>query len=280
MKVGVLKLLDDAFDIVQRNAFENLRNSKTYTDSSGMIRCAICHEPRKAFIEEIGKYMPVRCSCYDREQKEQFEKEQIIRVNQKAESSPFYDSSYNKDIFSKDDSQESVVSKQCKAFVTHFDDVKRMGAGLIISGPLGTGKSFYAAAIVNAIKDKGISAIIVTTSRFISTIQNSKSPQSMIDDLNTFQLVALDDLGAERDSDYAVELLENFVNGRVLRKLPMVVTTNYTGAQLNNPSDMRYARIFDRIMVMCPRPIILNGKSRRIEQREERSQWMKDILGI
>lgn len=273
-------MIDDALSIVERNAFDALRRDNTYTDSNGIIRCAVCNEPRMVFIAEIGKNLPVICSCYDRKQKEEQQKEIVMKVKQKAESSPFYDNSYNKDTFSNDDSQECVVSKQCKAFVEHWEEVKHMGAGLIISGPLGTGKSFYAAAIVNAIKDKGISAIIVTTSRFISIVQSSKSPQAMIDDLNTFQLVALDDLGAERDSDYAVELLENFVNGRVLKKLPMVVTTNHTGAQLNNPSDMRYARIFDRIMVMCPRPIVLNGKSRRIDQREERSQWMKDILGI
>lgn len=72
----------------------------------------------------------------------------------------------------------------------------------------------------------------------------------------------------------------NFINDRILANRPLLVTTNLTGKELTAPPDMRYARIFDRILVMCPRPVILTGQSRRVDQRQERAAEMKRILGV
>ena len=90
--------------------------------------------------------------------------------------------------------------------------------------------------------------------------------------------MALDDLGAERDTDFAVEVLENFVNSRILAARPLLGTTNLTGSELSEPRDLRYARIFDRVLTLCPTPVLLTGQSRRVGQKESRRKEMRSLL--
>ena len=264
--------------IVERRAAGSLRHSETYIDENGILRCSVCREPRRVFIEEIGKQVPVACSCSDRAENERKRQESIAFAKEKAEKCVLFDRSYNDFTFGRDNSPESAASKQCRAFVEHWEEMERNNFGLILSGTLGTGKSYYAACIVNELRARGVSALIVTTSRLISALRSSRDALALTDELNTFRFLALDDVGAERNSDYVVEQLEEVINSRILARRPMVVTTNLTGQQLHEPPDVRYARIFDRILVMCPRPVILTGQSRRVDERRERAEKMKAIL--
>ena len=267
-------------ETIERRAVDNLNRSATYTDENGVLRCSVCHEPRSVYIAELGREMPVACSCFDREAAEQKRQERIAFVLRKAKDCILYDSSYDHFTFAADNSPDSTASIRCRSYVEHWAEMERNNFGLIFSGTLGTGKSFYAAAVVNALRARGVSTLIVTTSRFISALRSSRDPLGVTDELNSFQLVALDDMGAERNTDFAVEQIENFINDRILANRPLLVTTNLTGKELSNPPDMRYARAFDRLLVMCPRPVILTGQSRRVNQRRERATEMRSILGV
>lgn len=270
----------DLVGMLERRAADDLRRSGTYTDENGVLRCSVCHEPRLYFVEELGREMPVPCSCAEREAEEQKRQERVANARRKAESCVLYDSSYNSFTFSGDASPDSAASKLCRGYVEHWDEMARGNYGLLFSGTLGTGKSFYAAAVVNALRERGVASIIVSTSRFLNSVRASREPQKLIDELNEFSLVALDDLGAERDTDYAVEQIENLINDRSLVARPLIVTTNRTGKELSAPPDLRYARIYDRVRAMCPKPVILTGQSRRVTQRQERAAEMKAILGV
>lgn len=269
----------EILEMVERRAVGNLRHDETYMDENGILRCCRCNEPRRAFVEATGREMPVTCSCFDKEATERKRQESIAFAKEKAEKCILYDRSYNDFTFDRDNSPDSIASRQCRAFVEHWEEMERNNFGLIFAGSVGTGKSFLAACVVNALREKGISSLIVSTSRFISALRSSRDSLALNDELNSFRLVALDDLGAERNSDYVVEQIENFINDRILAKRPLLVTTNLTGKELTNPPDMRYARIFDRVLLSCPRPIVLTGQSRRVDERQQRAAQMRSILG-
>lgn len=120
--------------------------------------------------------------------------------------------------------------------------------------------------------------MIVSVSRYIAAMRSARDPLALSDELNSFRLVALVDLGTEARSDYVLELIENFVNDRILAKRPLIITTNLTGKELMNPTDLRLARLYDRLLVMCPRPVILTGQSRRVDERQQRAAQMRSIL--
>lgn len=89
-----------------------------------------------------------------------------------------------------------------------------------------------------------------------------------------------DDLGVERDTSYSVEQVFNVIDARSRTGKPLIVTTNLSLADLQNPSSLGYARIYDRILEMCPIRLKLAGDSRRTQNAQERRDKAKRLLGL
>lgn len=249
-----------------------------YVDEQGVTRCTVCHKPLRYYVQSLGREMPTTCDCDERDEADRRQREATSEARRRVRDSALFDRNTSDVMFSDDAAPDSEAGRVCRAYVEQFEQMRRDAFGLMFTGTMGTGKSFYAAAIVNELTARGIPALMFTTSRLVSTA--AKTIQALIDEANCFPLVVLDDLGAERSTDYAVEIVEGFVNARYTARKPLIVTSNLTARQMSNPPDMRYARIFDRLRVMCPRVIVLTGESRRIEQQRERAAQMQDALGV
>ena len=74
--------------------------------------------------------------------------------------------------------------------------------------------------------------------------------------------VLVDDLGIERNSEFALEQVFNVIDGRYRSKKPMIITTNLTLSELKNPSDLMRKRIYDRILENCI-PLKINNQNIR-----------------
>ncbi|MGM9601131.1 MAG: ATP-binding protein, partial [Faecousia sp.] len=83
----------------------------------------------------------------------------------------------------------------------------------------------------------------------------------------------------ERDSSYAVEQVFNVIDARARSSLPLIVTTNMTLDELKNPPSMQYARIYDRVLELCPITLKMTGESRRAGNAEARRSKAREILG-
>ena len=105
--------------------------------------------------------------------------------------------------------------------------------------------------------------------------------QEYIDSLNEFHLLVIDDLGAERKSDsgYMQEIMYDIIDSRYLAGLPMIITTNLTADELKFPQDIRYQRIYDRILERC-HPVEVSGVSRRRQNLKATHQETKALLGL
>ena len=272
--------MDAVLEEVRSRAAEIRGEEGVYRDASGKLRCAVCHEPREEEIPGIRGLCPVVCSCLRREAERKEAGRRAEEARRRAAASPFWSPGCEAMTFGLDDAPDSEASLLCREYVRRWEDMLREDLGLIFSGPLGTGKSFYAAAVVNALLEEGVGAITVSSSRLVNLLRAAREPQAMLDELCAFPLVALDDLGAERDTDFAVEVLESFVDLRAMSKKPLLVTTNLTGKQLRSPPDLRYGRIFDRVLALCPCPVLLTGPSRRVSLGEKRRGRMEELLGL
>lgn len=261
--------------------------AETFVGEDGLRRCAKCREPVEAVIKSMGgQKRSIPCACVrnrdEAEHQDREHRERVDAARRMATSSPFYDPSYERYTFASDQHRDEdgfrEAGDKCRSFVEHFDELKTLPAGMLLTGPVGTGKSFYASAIVNALREQGVSAMIVSTSRLLNVIRSNGNRQTIIDDLNSFDLVALDDLGAERDTDSAIEQLEAFVDARALAEKPLIITTNLTPNDIRRPSDMRYVRLFDRINSMCPIIVPLVQASLREAQARDRGLKAKAIM--
>jgi DNA replication protein DnaC len=151
---------------------------------------------------------------------------------------------------------------------------------LLLYGDVGTGKTFYAACIVNALIDKGYPCLMTNFSRLTNTIAGMwDGKQEYIDSLRMFSLVAIDDLGVERDTEYMNENVTTIIDSLYRAKVPMIITSNYTPKQLTEAGEIRKKRVYDRMLERC-HPVKVNGESRRKTMGRNDFAEMNKMLGL
>ena len=161
-----------------------------------------------------------------------------------------------------------------------FDEMLAKNQGLLLYGDVGTGKTHFACCIGNYVMEH-LSTVFATS--LIKILQKAKSfrdaddEEAYISRLNYADLLILDDLGAERSTDYALEIVYNVIDSRYRSGKPMIVTTNLTLDEMRETPDLRYRRIYDRIFEVCY-PIEFVGKSWRMKEAASRFDEMKSLL--
>lgn len=286
---GALEKAEGFVGIVEKNV---VRDSSTeVTGEDGLLHCAKCGGKRQTRIEikdeKAGTtkvlIVPCICDCMkeadERKRTESAEKEELERLRRlKAEA--FADIQMAEFTFEKDDKANPKISSALKTYCDNFPRFRREGKGIILYGSVGTGKSFLAACVVNELVSKGYACQMTTFSRLtnqIGALWDGK--QEFIDRLTQLSLIAIDDLGVERDTEYMNENVTTIVDALYTAKVPMIITSNYTPKQMTEEMDIRRKRIFDRILERC-HPIEVTGESRRKQMGRNDYLEMKKMLGV
>lgn len=248
------------------------KSENEYIGQDGLLHCMKCGEPVELVINPMGLgERKVRCICEcrrkerdaaaEREKREAFDRNRRIC---------FGGSSLMGCTFEKSVDTEHL--KMAKNYAEHFREFKQKGKGLLLYGTVGTGKSHMAACVANKLIDDGYKVLMTNFATMVNILQSSfDGKQEYINGLNRYALLIIDDLGAERKSDFMQEQVFNIIDARYRSGLPMIITTNLTMKQLTEPMDIGFARIYDRILERC-HPIELKGDSIRI------SRGRKDYL--
>ena len=95
--------------------------------------------------------------------------------------------------------------------------------------------------------------------------------------LCSFPLLILDDFGMERGTEYGLEQVYNVIDSRYRSQKPLIVTTNLTLEELQNPEDTAHARIYDRLIEMCT-PVRITGENFRKARAREKMEQLKTLL--
>lgn len=104
-----------------------------------------------------------------------------------------------------------------------------------------------------------------------------KDRNEYISRLCSFPLLILDDFGMERGTEYGLEQVYNVIDSRYRSGKPLIVTTNLTLEELQNPEDTAHARIYDRLTEMCTLVRITRENFRKARAREKIEQ-LKTLL--
>lgn len=274
------------FNALESRANEAIKEEQgDYIGDNGLLYCHKCHTPKQIRLEIMGQVRTPNCLCKcaaeQRDKEEQdFKRQQWESRIQEKRRIGFADSDLINCTFDNDDGTNEKISAVARKYVENFKEMREKGKGLLFFGNVGTGKTFIAAAIANALIDKGYSCLVTNFARLVNTIQGMYAgKQEYIDSLNSFDLLIIDDLAAERDTEYMSEVVQNIVDNRYRAGLPLIVTTNLTSEELKNPDDIKKQRTYSRLLGMCV-PLHVEGADRRKEKLKQDYSFYKDILGL
>ena len=259
-----------------------------YTGDDGLLYCGKCHTPKQtrlSFNPLTGDKEPtcVRAACPCPQEADEEAERRAVRERFRNDMARRREDGLScpdglRYTFAQDDRQQPKVSDACQRYVECWEEMKANNIGVLFYGSVGTGKSFLASCIGNGLLDRRVPVAATNFPRLLNLLQGTYEKQALLDRLSIYKLLIVDDLGVERDSAYAEEQIFNIIDARSSSELPVIVTTNLTLEELERPTSMQYARIYDRVLEMCPIRLKLAGESRRRVNASEREQLARKIL--
>lgn len=288
----------DVYSVMLNVAARGLENQTIqpgdWFDEEGILMCGTCGEARQHMVtaaaptdkepERVLRFKAVRgCRCErereEAEKQKELDRKAMERVDRLRKAS-LMDEKLKKASFSSFQTTKHNARnlKLCRRYAEAFNEMVAKNQGVIFWGDVGTGKSFAAACIANYLLDRGVPVIMTSLVKLLEIIQGGEERESdIISRMNSAKLVIFDDLGAERNTDYALEKIYNIIDSRSRRELPMILTTNLSITEMQEEGDRRYSRIYDRIFETCY-PMQFTGTSWRKKSASRRFEEMERLL--
>ncbi|OJF72166.1 nucleoside triphosphate hydrolase [Streptococcus bovimastitidis] len=250
----------------------------------GHAYCKTCHERKDGEVKSLMDMKFIfknNCKC-DRERFEkqkQREKEQEIERLKRSCFISMSQWAYTFDNYKGEKDKSYIIAKN---YVKEYEQMKKENIGLLFCGTVGSGKTYLACCIANAlIEEYMIRVKIRNFAQIINDLQKSGfdlDKNEYIESLTNVSVLILDDLGIERDTSYAKEQVYNIVNSRYLKQKPTIFTTNLPYEKIQNSDDgVEYERIYSRIIEMCI-PVKVMGEDFRKRLQKEKLKQSKERL--
>ena len=236
-----------------------------YIGEEGLLHCGTCGEAKEAYIPKNniwGKDRRSRnCRCeredQDKEMKQRLGEEHMQKVKEFRRNCFRY-SNYADATFQN----SKVVNKQsvfCQEYVKDWEQMKAKNIGMLFWGDVGTGKTYLAACVANALIEQEVSVRMLNFSHILNS--GFETRNEVLEDICRCSLLIIDDFGSERETEYGLETMHSVLDARYSCGKPMIVTTNLPLQAIRNPADIMHKKIYDRLENCVP--IQFTGESRR-----------------
>ena len=282
--------------IIANARANQVHNDEDYVNpDDGLLYCGKCNTPKQYKLEmpmglskgsdgeKVIHKVPVLCECERKKADEEKKRQQEIKDMQfisQLRSKSLMDEKFSDQTFGtfKTTKDNARALKICRRYADGFDEMVTRNQGLLFWGDVGTGKTFAAACIANALLNKRVPVVMTSFVKLLEGVQGFKEDEDkLLSKLNRAKLLIIDDLGAERSTDFALEKVYNIIDSRYRAKLPMILTTNLDLEEMKRVTDIRYSRIYDRIFEVCY-PVKFTGPSFRKVEANKRFKEMRDFL--
>jgi len=242
-----------------------------YTGEDGLYYCGKCNTPKETLVEFSGETCKVRtlCRCKAAVAEEQNKIKAAEKEKRRLDEfcrACIPEDKYRQSTFAADNGSCPEAIAAAKWYVENFPALFADNKGIMFSGSVGTGKTFAACCIANALIYANRRVFVRKMLTLIRDVSNFKTEEAALSDITKPDLLVIDDFGANQTSEFNTANLCKIIDTRYSTRKPLIITTNLSPKDLKNPPSMELERIYDRVIEMCmceKSPVILNGKSIR-----------------
>jgi len=176
------------------------------------------------------------------------------------------------------DNGRNPQTETARFYVESWETMQAENIGYLFWGGVGTGKSYLAACIANALMEKEVAVCMTNFATILNDLAASfEGRNEYISRLCSYPLLILDDFGMERGTEYGLEQVYSVIDSRYRSGKPLIATTNLTLEELQHPQDTPHARIYDRLTSMCA-PVRFTGSNFRKETAQEKLERLKQLM--
>ena len=274
--------MNDFDSIIKRMTVTRLEPGD-YTGEDGLLYCGKCRTPKQFRMEAPpleGRLLPHPCRCeqerLDREAAEQEARrhcQAVADLKRKGFTDPAM-----KDWTFANDNGKCPQMKHARFYVEHWDTMQEENIGYLLWGGVGTGKSYFAGCIANALMEQEVTVRMTNFALILNDLTASfEGRNDYIARLCRAPLLILDDFGMERGTGYGLEQVYNVIDSRYRNRKPLIFTTNLSLQDLQYPQDTAHARIYDRLLEMCA-PIRFSGENFRRATAQDKLARLKNLM--
>ncbi|MDR3270628.1 MAG: ATP-binding protein [Peptococcaceae bacterium] len=238
--------------------------------------CPLCAD--QGIIYDATQDLARPCSCM--RQKNLYHRFRHARISQQLQACSFarFDLSYYESSEDRDRTHEKNARTALRAAVDFCASCAQHpdGLGLFFTGPVGSGKTFLAAAMANDLLRQGVQILFVVVPDLLDEIKSTYDQHSeiseydLIETARTVQVLILDDLGAHNYTDWTINKIYTILNYRLNEKLPTIITTNLSvremGEFLGDRTTSRVVEMTQGYQLSCDRDIRLQKYQRRAKK--------------
>ena len=260
-------------------------NKDTHYEKEGHIYCKTCKEriDGKA-IPILDKPMIIRtaCKCVRDRQEQEKQREKLLKQDRLRKNCFISKNQIAYTFENADEGTDKEIIKKSKNYVKHFEEMRKDNVGLLLYGNVGSGKTYIACSIANAIiTEYSYTVKMRNFAQILNDLQKggfNLDRNEYIEQITNATLLILDDFGIERNTEYALEQIYNVINARYLKARPTIITTNLNFKDIEKEQeDIMLGRIYSRIIEMCL-PLRVTGFDRRKIQSKEKLKKAQNLI--